>query len=270
MKLLGVETATSWQSVAILEDELVLAKCEQDASGAHGTLLLPAIDQLLTQTGLRFTDLDGLACSIGPGSFTGIRVGVATCLGLRAATDLSLVLVPTMEAMAWNVKAAALPVCPVLMSRKGEVYWAIFRWTNGGQLERVLAEHVGTPIALASSLTENTLVFGEGWSVMEPQIRAALPPSVAISVGQVDAAKPSAVNVALLGIQRLQQGEIASDQVVPFYVKRAEAELKYEQSGGTSPVARRQERVAKKVAERLARGRRGTGRTARARKSHGA
>ena len=270
MKVLAVETATKWQSVAILEDDLVLAKYDQDASGAHGTLLLPAIDQLLTQTGLKFTDLDGLACSIGPGSFTGIRVGVATCLGLRAATDLPLALVPTMEAMAWNVKGTALPLCPVLKSRRGEVYWAIFRWaTAGGRLDRVLAEHVGIPRALARSLTEKTLVFGEGWSSMEAEIRTALCPSVAISPGPEEAVKPSAVSVALLGMQCLQQGKIAGAQVAPLYIQRAEAELKYEQSGGVSPVARRQERVVRKVAERLARGLRGTGRTIRTGKSHG-
>lgn len=269
MKLLAVETATSWQSVAILEDDRVLARCDQDAAGSHGTLLLPAIHQLLIQTGLQLTDLDGLACSIGPGSFTGIRVGAATCLGLRAATDLPLVLIPTLEAMAWNAKAASLPVCPVLTSRKGELYWAIFRRMNGGALARVLAEQVGPPRAFAKSLTENTLVFGEGWASMEQEIRAALLPSITISVGPEGAAKPSAVTVALLGMQRLQRGEVAGDGIAPFYVQRAEAELQYEQSGGVSPVARRQERVAKKVAERLARGRRGSGRTVRARKSHG-
>jgi tRNA threonylcarbamoyladenosine biosynthesis protein TsaB len=270
MKLLAVETATSWQSVAIFEDDRVLARLDQDAGGAHGTRLLPAIDQVLTQTGLRLTDLDGLACSIGPGSFTGIRVGVATCLGLRAATDLPLALVPTMEAMAWNANITDVPVCPLLTSRKGELYWAIFRRTKGGQLERMLAEHVGAPSAFVRSLTEHTLVFGEGWSSMEAEIRAALPASVTISVGPAEAAKPSAVSVALLGMQRLKRGEIAGDQVVPLYVQRAEAEVKYEQSGGISPVVRRQERVAKKVAERLARGRRRTGQSMRARKSHGA
>jgi tRNA threonylcarbamoyladenosine biosynthesis protein TsaB len=105
---------------------------------------------------------------------------------------------------------------------------------------------------------------------MESEIRAVLPASVAISIGPAEAAKPSAVSVALLGIQRLKRGEIAGEQVTPLYVQRAEAEVKYEQSGGVSPVVRRQERVAKKVAERLARGRRGAGRTVRARKSHGA
>jgi tRNA threonylcarbamoyladenosine biosynthesis protein TsaB len=260
MKVLAVETATSWQSVAIVDGDRVLARHDQDAGKAHGMLLLPVIDRLLVQAGVRLTDLDGLACSVGPGSFTGIRVGLATCLGLRAATNLPLALVPTLEAMAWNAKGAMLPVCPVLMSRRDEVYWAIFRWTDGERVVRVLAEHVGPPKALAGFLTEPTLVFGEGWSLVEPEMRAALAdPSAAVG-GPEEAAKPTAAGVALLGIQRLQRGDVAGDHVVPLYVQRAEAELKYEQSGGVSPVARRQERVSRKVAARLERGRRGTGR----------
>ena len=269
MKLLAVETATPWQSVAILEDDRVLARYDQDAAGSHGKLLLPAIDQLFTQTGLRLSDLDGLVCSIGPGSFTGIRVGVATCLGLRAATDLPLALVPTLEAMAWNAQSAAVAVCPVLTSRKEEVYWAIFRWTNDGRLERVRAEHAGTPQDLARSLTEETMLFGDGWSAMESEIRSALASFCSISVGPAAAAKPSAAAVGMLGRQRLQRGEIAGVEVSPLYVQRAEAELKYEQSGGVSPVARRQERVAKKAAERMARGPRGNNQTAPTRESNG-
>jgi tRNA threonylcarbamoyladenosine biosynthesis protein TsaB len=252
MKLLAVETATSWQSVAILDDERVLARQDQDATGAQAKLLLPAIDHLLTQAGVKLTDLQGLACSIGPGSFTGIRVGAATCLGLRAATDLPLALVPTLEAMARQVPEAGVPVCPVLTSRKGEVYWALFRWT-AGRLERIMGEHVGPPEALARSLTEPTMLFGDGWSAMEAEIRAALPPTHAILVGPPSAAKPSAVTVGWLGLEKLRNGEVAGLAVAPLYVQRAEAELKYEQSGGVSPVVRRQERAARKTAERLQR-----------------
>ena len=164
MKILAVETATTWQSVAILEDDRILAMHEQEAGGAQGSLLLPTIDRLFSQSGLRLGDLSGLACSIGPGSFTGIRVGIATCLGLRGATGLPLTLVPTLEAMARNVDAATVPVCPMLVSRRGEVYWAIFRWTGDGRFDRVVSEQVGPPGALAQSLTEPTLVFGAGWS----------------------------------------------------------------------------------------------------------
>jgi len=269
MKLLAVETATSWQSVAILEDDHTLARQDQDAGGAHGLLLLPAIHQVLAQADLRLTDLDGLACSIGPGSFTGIRVGVATCLGLRASTGLPLALVPTLEAMAWNAREVNLPVCPVLTSRRGELYWAIFRWTREGVVTRLVGEYVGTPRALASILTEPTVVVGEGWSSMASEIRSAVLNPALILTGPEAAAKPTAIGVARLGMQRLGRGEVAGDQVAPLYVQRAEAEVKYEQSGGSSPVARRQERAAKKMAARLARGRRITDRALSTKKGHG-
>lgn len=256
MKILAVETATTWQSVAILEDDLILATHEQEADGAQGSLLLPTIDRLLAQSGLQLSDLSGLACSIGPGSFTGIRVGLATCLGLRAATGLSLALVPTLEAMAWNVRAATVPVCPMLVSRREEVYWAIFRWTGDGRLDRVVDEQVGTPQAFAQSLTEPTLVFGAGWSSMESEIRAALSESVTVTVGSHHVFKPSAIQVARIGVERHRRGEIAGDLVVPLYVQRAEAEIQFERSGGASPLARRRQRVETKIAARLARGRR--------------
>jgi len=269
MKILAVETATSWQSVVIVENGSVLARADQDAGGAHGTLLLPAIDRLFAQTGLQLTDLHGLACSVGPGSFTGIRVGVATCLGLRMATDLPLALVPTLEAMAWSAASSNLPLCPVLTSRKGELYWAIFRRVHEGQLERMVIEHAGTPEMLARSLPEEVFIFGEGWAAMESEIRAALPASVTVSSAGGTFPKPSAEAVASLGMERLRRGDIAGDHVMPLYVQRAEAEITFEQSGGVSPVVRRQERVAAKAKQRLARSRQGRGTGVRRGKSHG-
>ena len=150
MKILAVETATTWQSVAILEDDFILAMHEQEAGGIQGSLLLPAIDRLLSQSGLQLCDLSGLACSIGPGSFTGIRVGISTCLGLRGATGLPLALVPTLEAMARSLEAATVPVCPMLVSRRGEVYWAIFRWAEDQRLNRMLSEQVGNSKSISA------------------------------------------------------------------------------------------------------------------------
>lgn len=256
MKILAVETATTWQSIAILEDQLILAMHEQEAGGIQSALLLPAIDRLLSQSGLRLSDLSGLACSIGPGSFTGIRVGIATCLGLRGATGLPLVLVPTLETMARSLEAATVPVCPVLISRRGEVYWAIFRWAGDQRLNRVLNEQVGTPKALAQSLTEHTIVFGAGWSSMGHEVQAALPPSVTVTVGPDQVFRASAIQVARIGMERLRRGEIAGEVIAPLYVQRAEAEIQYERSGGISPVARRRKRVETKIAERMARTRR--------------
>ena len=259
MKVLAVETATSRQSVALLDSTTVLAQEEQEAGGAHGTLLLPTIGRLLAAAGLTLRQLDGLICSIGPGSFTGLRVGTATLLGLRAATDVPLVLVPTLEAMVWSLRGTAGPVCPVLPSRKGELYWAVFRWGADGLLERLIPEQAGSPEALARTLTGATTIFGEGWTAMESAVRSALPPGATVCPVPGEAPRPSAVTVGLAGIDRLRRGEVAGDRIAPLYVQRPEAEIRYEQSGGVSPVARRQARVAVKTAARAARRPRTTG-----------
>lgn len=255
MKVLAVETSTSWQSVAILDDSRVLARHDQDAGGSHAKLLLPTIDRLFSETGLTLKQLDGLVVSIGPGSFTGLRVGLATLLGFRTISQLPLAVVPTLEGMAWNLRGTAAMLCPILNSRRGELYWALFRWTSEDRLERVVAEQVGTPVMLGNSLTESALVFGEGWTVEAAAIRSSLPSSTTVTEAPDHAMKPSAVSVGLAGIARLQRGERAGVGIGPLYVQRTAAELKYEESGGISPVALRQERMARNVQARAAVGR---------------
>ena len=252
MKILAVETATSWQSVAILDESRVLARHDQDAAGSHAKLLLPTIDRLFREAGLTLTQLDGLVVSIGPGSFTGLRVGLATLLGFRTISQLPLTVVPTLEGMAWNLRASSTLLCPILNSRRGELYWALFRWTSNNLLERVMSERVGTAAMLGNCLTGPTIVFGEGWTIEASAIRAAMPPSATVAKASDSAMKPSAVSIGLAGIERLRRGEYAGTGISPLYVQRTGAELKYEESGGLSPVTQRQERVTRKVNARAA------------------
>ncbi len=250
MRVLAVETATSWQSVAILDDQRIVARRDQEAGGAHSKLLLPTIDELFSESRLSLNQLDGLVVSIGPGSFTGLRVGLATMLGFRTITGLPLAVVPTLEGMAWNLRGASTPLCPVLTSRRGEIYWAVFRWVTDELVERMVPEQVGPPAILSGVLTVPTVLLGNGWEAEESAIKAGLSKSVKLTAAPAHAMKPSAVSIGLAGMQRLRRGETAGLGTSPLYIQRSEAELKYEQSGGISPVARRQERVAKKLKAR--------------------
>jgi tRNA threonylcarbamoyladenosine biosynthesis protein TsaB len=251
MKILAVETATSWQSVAILDGERVLARCDQQAVGSHAKLLLPTIDRLFSETGLVPARLDGLVVSVGPGSFTGLRVGLSTILGFRTITQLPLAAVPTLEGMAWNLRGTTTPVCPVLNSRRGELYWALFQWTSHDCLERLVPEQVGTPDSLGKQLSGPVMLYGEGWEKEQASIQSAMGHTVIVTVPAAHM-KPSAVSIGLAGMVRLKRGERAGLGVSPLYIQRPEAELKYEQSGGVSPVTRRQEKVARKFKNRMA------------------
>ena len=151
-------------------------------------------------------------------------------------------------------------LCPILNSRRGELYWALFRWTNNNRLERVMSEQVGAAAMLGSRLTGSGLVFGEGWTAEMLAIRASMPSSARFAVAPDSAMKPSAVSIGLAGIERFQRGECAGIGISPLYIQRTAAELKYEESGGLSPVVQRQERVARKVNARVAAARTPAGR----------
>lgn len=239
MRILAVETATSWQSVAIVEGNTVVARSDEDAAGSHAKRLVPTIDRLLTSCGMALTDMEGLAVSIGPGSFTGLRVGLATMMGFRLVTGLPLAAVPTLEAMAWNLRGAEHLLCPMLRARTDEVYWAQYRWTPAGALKQVQEEQVGTVEALAQSLPGPALLFGEGWESHRQDFHRLLGRRLR-DVGEAppEAMRPSAVSVGRAGAERLRRGEAAGQGLSPRYVQRAEAEVVWERRGAVSPMAK--------------------------------
>src|SRR2546427_8181698 len=119
MKILAVETATSRQSVAVLDGPRVRARSDEEAAGSQARLLIPTIDRLLKTSGLTLSSLEGLVVSIGPVSFTGLRGGLATMLGLRAPTGLPVAAVAALGAMGRNVPGEEVPPCPILKARTG-------------------------------------------------------------------------------------------------------------------------------------------------------
>jgi tRNA threonylcarbamoyladenosine biosynthesis protein TsaB len=251
-RLLAIETASAWQSVALLQGEQVLGLAEQDAQGSHARSLMVAIDRLLRDTGLALNDLQGLAVSIGPGSFTGLRVGLATMLGFRAVLGTTIVPVPTLEAMAWNLRAAKGLLVPVLKSRHNEVYWAAYEWLPGPVLKTHIAEQVGTPASVARALqgSETGTLFGDGWQAYGREIREAIE-SIGAKIQDValELQRPSAIGVALAARERLASHQVIQSPPVPLYVQRTEAEVQFDARQGVSALERRRERVAKKMAQ---------------------
>jgi tRNA threonylcarbamoyladenosine biosynthesis protein TsaB len=136
MKLLAVESATLSGGVALLEDDRLLGEITLNIAITHSERLMFAVDRLLADCGLAPADLDGLAVSVGPGSFTGLRVGLATVKALAMALDLPVAPVPTLDALAARLPFADAPVCPILDARKGEVYFSLYRWSGSGMVRQ--------------------------------------------------------------------------------------------------------------------------------------
>lgn len=255
--VLAIDTATAWQSVALLQGERVLALVEQDAEGSHARSLMGAIDRVLHEGSLSLKELQGLAVSIGPGSFTGLRVGLATMLGFRAVLGIPIAPVPTLEAMAWNLRDVKGLLVPVLKSRHNEVYWAAYEWLPGAGLRIRMAEQVGPPASVARAFKgfQTGTLFGDGWQAYGQEIRQTIE-ALGGQVQEVasEQQRPSAVTVGLAGRLQLQNGQVAEPELVPRYVQRTEAEVKFDEQQGVSALERRRQRMANKLAQGRRRG----------------
>ncbi len=225
MKLLAVDTATRHQSVALMDGTVLLAEKTRANCISHAGSLVPAIQDLLTALSCPFSAIEGLAVSAGPGSFTGLRVGLSTMVGFRTVAQLPLVTVPTLEAMAWNHRTSGHPVCPMLVARTHEVYWAQFQWENGHAV-RLLEDRVGTIQDMMETLRQPTILFGEGWLRHQ---RVIVDTMGEWAIGGVpESMNPSAYHVGLASLDAFQAGKFAGSHLSPHYVQRPDAEVQWD------------------------------------------
>ena len=217
MRVLAVETSTLAGGAALLDGEVVVGEYALDVGATHSERLMGAIDRLLTDAGWTVRDLEGLAVSVGPGSFTGLRIGLSTVKGLALALSIPIVAVPTLVAMAALLPFAALPVCPVLDARKREVYASLYQWDGAG-MRRVWDYLAITPADLVRRLDEPVIVLGDAADqIQSPYARRIRPPRRG----------PSPASVGTLGYSRLAIGDtVAPADLVPIYLRPSEAELK--------------------------------------------
>ncbi len=229
MTILAVDTSTRCQSVALMNETDVLAHDSRDDCAGHSGSLVPTIRALLRSLHYSLSVVEGLAVSVGPGSFTGLRVGLATMIGLRLVTGLPLVTVPTLEAMAWRQRPVgslvSSPLCPMLTARAKDVYWARFQWRDG-RLVRLTDDRVGTVRDVVEAVQQPTIVFGEGWIRHRDAFTEALG-DLAIR-GVSEAGCVSAVEVGLASRSSFQAGTFAGFHVAPHYGQPSEAEIQWD------------------------------------------
>jgi tRNA threonylcarbamoyladenosine biosynthesis protein TsaB len=217
MRVLALETSTLAGGVALLDGERMVGEYRLDVGATHSERVMAAVDRVLVDARWTLGDLQGLAVAVGPGSFTGLRIGLGTVKGIAFALSLPVAAVPTLDALAASLPFANLPVCPVLDARKGEVYTSCYRWDGRG-MRREWDYLALAPAELARRLTEPVVVLGDGAAAIDsPHACLAPPPS----------RWPSPAWVGQLGLERLRRGEaVSAAALVPIYLRPSEAELK--------------------------------------------
>ena len=175
MKILALDTTAKTAAIAIADGERLIASATLNTPGTHSVTVLPVVDSLLKGSSLTVNDIDMFACSAGPGSFTGVRIGVALVKGLAFGSDKPCFGVSSLESLARNMIFADGIVCPVMDARRNQLYNALFRCENGG-ITRLTEDRLLTADELAADLTkygEKIIFVGDGCEIAHAKIISA-------------------------------------------------------------------------------------------------
>ncbi|MBL7068417.1 MAG: tRNA (adenosine(37)-N6)-threonylcarbamoyltransferase complex dimerization subunit type 1 TsaB [Candidatus Omnitrophica bacterium] len=226
MKILAIETSTRNLSIAVADENSILAEYKGDSVLRHSQDLIPNIEILLKKTGLGLADIDCFAVSIGPGSFTGLRVGVSIIKGLNMVTNIPIVTVPTLDVIACNVLDTPTPICVILDAKKKNIYSSLYR-VKDGDIIRTWDYLLVPPDELIERIDdkdEEILFLGDAISFYGDLIRERLKNA---KLADRKYWFPDAKRVARLGRNKFKRREFEdADGLVPMYMYSRECNVR--------------------------------------------
>ena len=228
MYVLGIESATPVAATAVVTEDKIMAERMVNNRRTHSVNLLPMIRDVLNDAGIDKSQLDGIAVTTGPGSFTGLRIGMSTAKSLAQVLRLPVAGISTMESLVHPLTGLPGLACPILNARKNELYAALYR-SNGRQLSCLLPAFAVGVEKLASLLDvydEPITFLGDGTEEYRNTLMELLGVQARFAPGS--AAFPRGAAVAELGLRTLKSGAGADPlDLLPYYTRESEAEIKW-------------------------------------------
>ena len=229
MRILGIDTSTACGSVGLIDDEQVISEYLLNLPVTHSERLLGAIELVLREAHYALGDLDGWAISLGPGSFTGLRIGVSTVKGLAVATRKPVAGISTLDVLASQITPTPNLICPILDARKGEVYAAFYRYEEGNSLKRLSTYQAVRPEDLVKKIQGKIVFIGNGAKTYRDYLRNSLQSNAIFLPSPLNL--PLGSMVAKLGSELLQKREFLDlSTFTPIYVRPSEAEIKWQEA----------------------------------------
>lgn len=220
MLTLGIDTATKVCTVALVRDQEPVASYELNIGMTHSERLIPQLEQLFSGTRLKKQDVELIAVSRGPGSFTGLRIGLATAEALAYGLKIPLVAVNTLQAMTYNLPVENILLAPVLDAQKGNYYLAVYKWQKGR-----LQEIAPVEIVAGEIIPERLAAYSQPAVLLGECAKLTVPENGIVTMAPQASRLPKAVSVALLGQQAYTPGTLQDYfGLEPFYIRKSEAE----------------------------------------------
>ena len=227
MLILGIETATAQVGCAIGGHEGVLASFHAARGRRHAETLVPAIDFIRRQTRIELDEIGAVAADVGPGLFTGLRVGVVTAKAMAMALRVPVIGVSSLDLLAFPVRWTNRRIVSVIDARRGEIFYAFYRQVPGG-VQRLSEPRVGAPDELCSEILatgEECLAVGDGALRYADQLAEL----IKVEVGEAGLAHPSAGSLVQLAHARALREEFVNPwELAPVYLRKADAEINWQ------------------------------------------
>lgn len=228
MKILGVDTSSSVASCAICEDDKLISECVLNNKLTHSQTLMPMIDNVFKMSELMPQDIDIFAVANGPGSFTGLRIGVTTIKGLAHATGKPVVGVNTLEALCYNLPFCSHIIAPIMDARREQVYNGLYRFENGNLKEIAAPRAISLADVLSELkvLGEKVVFLGDGVPVFKEKIKEKLRELALFAPQNANAQHAASVCEAAKNKETIN-----CNQLVPIYFRKSQAEREAEERG---------------------------------------
>ncbi|RLB77134.1 MAG: tRNA (adenosine(37)-N6)-threonylcarbamoyltransferase complex dimerization subunit type 1 TsaB [Deltaproteobacteria bacterium] len=223
MKILAVDTATKSCSVAVVNKRSLLAEMTTVRKQTHSRHLMKMIEKVIGLSGLALSELDGFAVTRGPGTFTGMRIGISSVKGLATATGKPVVGVSSLDALAMQASFFPYLICPFIDASRGEVYFSRYKFRNG-HLEKEADEQVSSPEKAVFDLNETCLFIGDGALLYQKTILNKMDKSAFFASSFQNTLRAS--TVAYISMDRLKNDDTDDIGIfVPHYIRKSDAEL---------------------------------------------
>lgn len=233
MKILSVDSATKSATCALFDDNNLLGEITFNYKKQHSIILMTIIDNLLKNTDSKVNEIDGFVVSKGPGSFTGLRIGMATIKGLCTGTNKNFISISSLDTLAYNLCYTDGIICPVLNALRGNVYTALYEF-QGDNLKRTTDYMIVSMDELLEKLkSENKPVsfIGEAEELFKEKIISSNLAALRFAPSHLNVV--NAASLGRLGLEKLKKGE--HDDLftsAPLYIRKSQAEREYEKRTG--------------------------------------
>ncbi|MCD4744465.1 MAG: tRNA (adenosine(37)-N6)-threonylcarbamoyltransferase complex dimerization subunit type 1 TsaB [Desulfobacteraceae bacterium] len=227
MKILAISSAEKECSIALIEDKSPVCEELWATKQTHSKRIMDMVARIMDKVGVSVNELDGFIAAKGPGSFTGLRIGISTVKGLAYASGKPCAGISSLDGIAWQFSFSSLPVCVMMDAQRGEVYQATYNFRDGKLLKKS-PERVLKPIEVLESLNENTLFAGSGAVAYQEIIKREFEKSAFNQAAKFAPLFLNKIRASALAEVLFQNPSILNDKndsLVPEYLRKSDAEI---------------------------------------------